>query len=133
LVNLQARSFFCSWSGGKDSCLALYRTLQKGGKPHSLLTVLEETGVRSRSHALPVSLLQRQAEALGIPLETCNATWQTYEETFKQELARLRSSGVEVGVFGDIDLDDHRTWEEMVCTTADIDPTFHYGKSPVKN
>ncbi|HUV60630.1 MAG TPA: hypothetical protein VMW71_00475, partial [Thermoplasmata archaeon] len=45
---------FCSWSGGKDSCLALFRALGSGLRPTVLLTMLTETGERSRSHGLPV-------------------------------------------------------------------------------
>jgi diphthine-ammonia ligase len=43
--SIAGRPFFCSWSGGKDPCLALYRAIREGGKPHSLLTILSEDGV----------------------------------------------------------------------------------------
>jgi len=42
----------CSWSGGKDSCLALYRTLAQGGQLASLVTMFTEDGQRSRSDGL---------------------------------------------------------------------------------
>ena len=29
-------------------------------------------------------------------------------------------AGIKLGVFGDIDLEDHRTWEEQVCATAGL-------------
>ena len=64
--SIAGRPFFCSWSGGKDSCLALYHAIQNGGKPHSLLTVLSEDGVTSRSHALPKPLIEEQARSLGL-------------------------------------------------------------------
>lgn len=35
---IAGRPFFCSWSGGKDSCLALYHALQNGGKARSLIS-----------------------------------------------------------------------------------------------
>lgn len=31
--SLNGLPFFCSWSGGKDSCLALYQAVKAGGKP----------------------------------------------------------------------------------------------------
>ncbi|MGB2826197.1 MAG: adenosine nucleotide hydrolase, partial [Thermoplasmata archaeon] len=48
---------FCSWSGGKDSCLALHRSIKAGMKPSVLLTMLTEEGRRSRSHGLTVDVL----------------------------------------------------------------------------
>ena len=29
---IKDRPFFCPWSGGKDSCLALYRSIDEGGR-----------------------------------------------------------------------------------------------------
>ncbi|MGM0438479.1 MAG: adenosine nucleotide hydrolase, partial [Bacillota bacterium] len=72
--------FFASWSGGKDSCLALYYALQDGGKAEKLLTMLVDDGERSRSHGLSIDLLHKQAEALSIPLITANTSWDNYED-----------------------------------------------------
>jgi diphthine-ammonia ligase len=35
---------FCSWSGGKDSCLAFHRSTLAGKRPSLLLTMLNESG-----------------------------------------------------------------------------------------
>ena len=60
--------------------------------------------------------MQRQAAALGVPLVTRGASWDDYEAAFLDALAELRDQlGVEVGVFGDIDLQPHRDWVERVC------------------
>lgn len=117
---IRGRRFSCSWSGGKDSCFALYRALQEGGIPYCLLTMLCENGRQSRSHGLPASLLEKQAAALGIPLVTCAASWDGYETVFTTELMRLKMKGVEVGVFGDIDLEEHRAWVEKVCSRVSL-------------
>jgi uncharacterized protein (TIGR00290 family) len=114
-------SFVCSWSGGKDSCLAFYRAVTAGAEPGSLLSMLREDGVRSRSHGLPYQVLQAQADSLGVPLVTKTASWSDYESTFIAALRELRTAGVEAGVFGDIDIDEHRLWEEKVCTAAGIE------------
>lgn len=113
--------FVCSWSGGKDSCLALYRAVIAGAEPQSLLSMLREDGQRSRSHGLPCEILQAQADSLGIPLVTKTASWPDYESVFIAALKELQASGVEAGVFGDIDIDDHRLWEEKVCAAAGIE------------
>ena len=45
--------FFSSWSGGKDSYLALQRAVNAGGRPIALLTMMREDGRFTHSHALP--------------------------------------------------------------------------------
>ncbi len=61
-------NFFCSWSGRKDSCLALYRAKANGAVPSYLVTMLVEDGTRTRSHGLAATVVQQQALSLGIPL-----------------------------------------------------------------
>lgn len=112
----------CSFSGGKDSCLALWRAQQQGIAVRTLLVMFEEGGERSRSHGIPLGLIQRQAAALGLELVARNASWKTYEEVFVATLMELRASGHEVAVFGDIDLQAHRDWEEKVCAAAGVAP-----------
>jgi diphthine-ammonia ligase len=118
--SIQGKSFFCSWSGGKDSCLALYRAIQNGGEPQFLLTMLREDGERSHSHGLPVSIIQKQADALRIPLVTCSASWSDYTAVFSSTLQKFKEQGIQYGVFGDIDIDDHRQWCEDVCRSAGL-------------
>jgi diphthine-ammonia ligase len=113
--------FVCSWSGGKDSCLALYRAITAGAEPSVLLSMLREDGARSRSHGLPPALLEAQATSLGIPLVTRTASWAAYESVFVAALRELQASGVEAGVFGDIDIEEHRLWEERVCAAAGLE------------
>jgi uncharacterized protein (TIGR00290 family) len=111
-----------SWSGGKDSCLALNRAIQAGAKPVALLTMLQEDGRHSRSHGLPLPVLQAQADALQVPLVTRATSWDDYERTFIHALKELESAGARGAVFGDIDIDDHRDWEVMVCREANLEP-----------
>lgn len=124
MSTIEGKSFFCSWSGGKDSCLALYHAIQQGGKPGCLLTILREDGKKSHSHGLPVSLLLRQSDALRIPLITCNTSWADYTAVFTEMLFRLKEQGIEYGIFGDIDINDHRQWCREVCHAAGI-TAFH--------
>ena len=120
--SIEGRPFFCSWSGGKDSCLALYHALRNNGKPRSLLTILSEDGVTSRSHALPKPLIEEQARCLGFQPLFRSASWEQYEAEFVSALHELKRSGVEVGVFGDIDVASHREWVGRVCSAAGIVP-----------
>jgi len=119
---LSGRRACASFSGGKDSCLALWRARTAGLDVRALVNVLEETGERNRSHGVPKSLLQAQAGALGCDLVTPVASWQDYERQFTAALRELQSGGIEVAVFGDIDLQAHRDWEEKVCANAGLVP-----------
>jgi len=114
--------FFCSWSGGKDACLALQRAIQAGGRPAALLTMMIEDGLRSRAHGLPQAVLQRQARSLGLPLTCRSASWQDYEQQFLDQLGEFKNAGILAGVFGDIDLEPHREWVERVCRQAGLTP-----------
>jgi uncharacterized protein (TIGR00290 family) len=102
--------------------MALFRAIGEGGKPKTLLTMLHEEGQRSRSHGLPVSVLQAQADSLRIPLMTRNATWDDYESVFIDALRGLKGKGIGTGVFGDIDLEEHRQWVHKVCAATDVEP-----------
>jgi diphthine-ammonia ligase len=99
-----------SWSGGKDSALALWRARVRGLRPIALLAMLDETGERSRSHGLPVEVLEAQAAAIGVPLVTASATWDDYTTEFVRALANLAGPSVRACVFGDIDIEPHRQW-----------------------
>ncbi len=111
---------FFSWSGGKDSMLALHRALAAGMPVAALLAMLDEGGEHSRSHGLPPALLQAQADALGLPLVTARAGWADYEAVFTGQLRALAAQGFTHGLFGDIDLQPHRDWEEKVCAAAGL-------------
>lgn len=111
---------FISSSGGKDSSLALWRARQAGYDVRVMLSMLDETGERNRSHGVSPQLLAAQANALGLELRTPRATWTDYERVMIETLHGLRSSGLEVGIFGDIDLEPHREWEQRVCAIAGL-------------
>lgn len=121
---ISGRQFFCSWSGGKDSCLALYRAIQNGGVPRLLFTMMDEGGEESHSHSLPRSLLEEQSQLLGIPITFRSASWDGYESAFLEALHGFKADGIETGVFGDIDVDASRKWVQSVCRSTGIIP-FH--------
>jgi diphthine-ammonia ligase len=122
MKSIDGHSFVCSWSGGKDSCLALYHAIQNGGKPEYLFTMMTEGGQRSRSHGLHLSMFQEQSRLLGISLRTAVSSWEGYEEVFLTELKEFKEQGIEYVVFGDIDLEEHLQWCERVCAIADLQP-----------
>jgi uncharacterized protein (TIGR00290 family) len=122
--------FFCSWSGGKDSSLALYRAIKAGGSPSCLFTMMIETGERSRSHGISKDVLEEQARCLDIPIRFCSASWQSYTERFLESLSFFKDLEIERGVFGDIDIESHRKWVENVCSTHKIIPWLPLWQEP---
>lgn len=116
--SMAERDWFSSWSGGKDSALALWAAQSEGLKVTHLLNMQNSTGRQSRSHGLPPELLRRQAESLGLKLVTAQASWTGYEAAFQRALRKLSAAGVKGGVFGDIDIEAHRQWVERACGAA---------------
>ena len=116
-----AENSLCSWSGGKDSCFALMQAIASGYTPKVLLNVLNEEGKISRSHGIPSAILQAQAQATGLPIHLISSSWQDYEIYFTRALTTLKEQyKLTSAVFGDIDLQPHRDWEEKVCTHAGL-------------
>ncbi|MGC8796391.1 diphthine--ammonia ligase [Thermodesulfovibrio sp.] len=111
---------FVSWSGGKDSSLAFYRARMKGIHIICLINMLSEDGNYSRSHGISSELLKIQAEAIGVPIIQKKTTWESYEEEFKKTLLWLKKEGVHAGVFGDIDIQEHKDWVEKICMETGI-------------
>ena len=118
---MNSRNSLCSWSGGKDSCFALMQAIDIGYTPKILLNVLNEEGKISRSHGIPAAILQAQANAAGLPIHLISSSWQEYEMHFTNALSTLKEQySLTNAVFGDIDLQPHRDWEEKVCTNAGL-------------
>ncbi len=113
---------FCSWSGGKDCCLALYRAINDGMDVRYLANTVSEDGQRSRSHGISSDVIRAQSQALGIPIVQRRTTNDNYETVFIDMLRDFRREGIEGGVFGDIEYDLHREWDEKVCRQANLKP-----------
>jgi uncharacterized protein (TIGR00290 family) len=115
------KNSLCSWSGGKDSCFALMQAIQAGYIPKILLNVLNEEGKISRSHGIPSAILQKQADAANLPIHLISSSWTDYETKFTTALKELKDRyQLSHAIFGDIDLQAHRDWEEKVCSNAEL-------------
>lgn len=114
-------NFVSSWSGGKDSCYAMMKAVAEGYVPKVLLNMMNENGKVSRSHGLPLALLNQQAQKMQLPLEAVPATWNDYEEKFITTLQHLKTAyDLDAAVFGDIDLQAHKDWEDKVCEASSL-------------
>ena len=111
-----------SWSGGKDSCYALIQAVNEGHTPSVLLNMMNENGKLSRSHGIPLKVLQKQAAAMNLPIHAVPSSWSSYEPNFIGALQELKSKfHLQAAVFGDIDLQAHRDWEENVCNKVSME------------
>lgn len=118
MQNLRAGA---SWSGGKDSCYAVMKSIAQGTDLKVILNVLNEEGKISRSHGIPRALLMAQAKAMQTPIVAIASSWQEYEVRFTQALNDLKAEyALDAMLFGDIDLQPHRDWEEKVCANAGL-------------
>lgn len=111
----------CSWSGGKDSCFALMQQLASGDELKVILNVMDKNQTYSKSHGLTKDVLQAQATALSVPIQLASTSWSTYEENFISNLLEIKENyQIDGMVYGDIDIDSHRQWEEKVSTAAGL-------------
>ena len=106
-----------SWSGGKDSALALYEIRKiKSYEIVTLLTTITEPYDRISMHGIRRILLEQQAESLGIPLEKVfiskNTSDEEYESKMQKVLTKYVDSGVSLVVFGDVFLEDLKRYRE---------------------
>lgn len=118
-TNATQQKFIVSYSGGKDSTLALYHAMQVG-KAIGLIVMLEEQGLRSRSHAMSMEIIQAQANALGLPIITASSSWNDYETEFLKLLAHAKQQGAEVLVTGDLDMPEYGCWHDRITQQAGL-------------
>ena len=114
-----AESVVVSWSGGKDSALALERVVRGGEfRVASLLTTVAEGLERVQIQNVRRELIERQALALGLPLRCVyirkGASNAEYEERLGVALADFGAAGVRRVAFGDLFLGDIREYRERL-------------------
>lgn len=129
-----------SWSGGKDSTLALHRLRNASDyEVTGLLTVLSAEHRRISHHGVREELLDIQAEALGLPLHKVwfpsspdvAPTMAAFDTEMGRALADLRATGVSVIAHGDIYLEDLRRYRERRLQTAGMHGVFPlWGAAP---
>jgi uncharacterized protein (TIGR00290 family) len=104
-----------SWSGGKDSAMALSEILKSANyRIAAVLTTVTEGYDRISMHGVRRSILRLQVECIGIPIEEVfisnNSSNEEYETNMRKALTMYRNIGVTSVVFGDIFLEDLRKY-----------------------
>ena len=96
-----------TWSGGKDSAMALYEIQSsKEYEIAALLTTITEDYDRVSMHGVPRVLVEQQAKSLGLPLQEVfiskASSNEEYEAKMKETLLKFKQDGISLVVFGDI-------------------------------
>lgn len=136
LTSVKTKAIF-NWSSGKDSALALYKTLQN---PEivivSLLTSVNQQYNRISMHGVRAELLEQQAESIGLPLHKMEIpempTMEVYENVMKETLTKFKEHGVTHSVFGDIFLEDLRKYREDKLAQMQLEGIFPLWKIDTK-
>jgi uncharacterized protein (TIGR00290 family) len=130
-----------SWSGGKDSALALH-ALRADPRyaVTGLLTTLAEAYGRVSHHGVRAELMERQAAAVGLPLhpiwlppshEGDGVAMADYEARMAQAMAECRAAGIQHVAFGDIYLADLRAYRERKLAGVGMTGVFPlWGRDP---
>lgn len=105
-----------SWSGGKDAAYALYELRNADVGVRELMTTTSAETGRTSMHGVRPELYDRQAAALGLPIEFVElpvaATNETYEATMAEVIEGYAGRGIERMVFADVRLADVRAYRE---------------------
>ncbi|MEM1257208.1 MAG: ATP-binding protein [Bacteroidota bacterium] len=133
---MEHKAFF-NWSSGKDSALALYQLRLDGNPdPGLLLTTISGKYQRISMHGLRRSLLEAQANALGIPLEVIelpeNPSMEDYRRKMDVEMRALKEKGFATTYFGDIFLEDLKTYRENMLFPLGFEVRFPIWKEDTR-
>jgi uncharacterized protein (TIGR00290 family) len=135
--NQEIKKSFFNWSGGKDSALALYYSLNDPSiEVKYLLTTVNKDRDRISMHGVRRELLKVQAENIGIELKEVslpeNTSMETYENAINASLTELKTEGIEYSIFGDIFLEDLREYREKKLAEAGIKGLFPLWRKPTR-
>src|SRR5690625_1564047 len=122
-MNQRKKAVF-NWSGGKDSALALHKAIEENEfEIVSLLTTINEETLKSSIHAIPLEILSRQAESIGIPLHTVlfAKDLKNYDEKMRETADYYKRQGVTHFIFGDIFLPDVKAYRESNLNPLEIE------------
>ncbi|PWN63479.1 diphthine--ammonia ligase [Chryseobacterium oncorhynchi] len=127
-----------NWSSGKDSTLALYKILQEDQyEVSTLLTSINKEFQRISMHGVHVSLLEKQAESLGIPLIKMELpkepSMEEYQQIMSKTMSKIQAQGITYSIFGDIFLEDLRKYREDQLKAIGMQAVFPLWKKDTLN
>ncbi len=118
-----------SWSSGKDSAWSLHVLRQRGEyEIVGLLTTFNQAADRVAMHAVRRILVEQQTAAAGLPLWAVPLPWpcsnEQYEALMAQACAKAIVEGIEAIAFGDLFLEDVRSYRIKQLAGTGLEPIF---------
>jgi uncharacterized protein (TIGR00290 family) len=118
-----------SWSSGKDAAWALHVLREQGEvEVVGLLTTTNEAFGRVAMHGVRETLLEAQAEAVGLPLWKVPLPWPCSNEAYEARMAKVCGEavvqGIEAMAFGDLFLEDIREYRIQKLAGTGLHPLF---------
>jgi len=128
---------YINWSSGKDAAMALYYAQKnKELEVGKLVTSLSADVHRVTMHGVRRELLLQQAHCIGMDLQVidlpANAGMDAYNQRMDQAAKQLKDEGYSHAIFGDIFLEDLRTYREEQLQKAKIEAVFPLWKFNTK-
>jgi uncharacterized protein (TIGR00290 family) len=122
-----------SWSSGKDSTFAL-QSLDRDVTVTTLLVTVNEVADRVAMHAVRRSLLECQADRLGLPLHVVPLPAPCPNDVYEARMTRAidvaKDDGIGAMVFGDLFLEDVRQYREEALAASGMVPLFPLWSRP---
>ena len=126
-----------SWSGGKDSTLALNEILNNTDyEVHTLITTVTEGYDRISIHGVRNELLEKQVQSIGLPLHKVSipkdSKNEQYESALKKVLLKFKNEGINEIMFGDIFLEDVKKYRDELLDRLDMKGVYPIWKKDSK-
>jgi uncharacterized protein (TIGR00290 family) len=136
-VKALVKKILISWSTGKDSAWALHLlSRQPGIEIAGLITTFNTSADRVAMHAVRRSLAEAQAPRAGVPLWPVELPWPCsnadYECLMGALIQRAINAGVHAIAFGDLFLEDIRSYREQQLAGTGIEPWFPLWNLPTQ-
>jgi uncharacterized protein (TIGR00290 family) len=124
-----------SWSSGKDSAWTLHLLRQRDEVDVvGLITTVNQAFDRVAMHSTRAEILSAQANAAGLPLKKISLPWpcsnEQYEQCMSDCVSELKAEGVQAVAFGDLFLEDIRTYREKQMAGKGMEPLFPLWQMP---
>jgi len=126
-----------SWSGGKDSTLALNEILNNTDyEVCSLITTVTVVYDRISIHGVRNELLEQQVQSIGLPLHKVSipkdSTNEQYEKALTDVLLKFKNEGIDEVVFGDIFLEDVKKYRDELLDKLNMKGVYPIWKKDSK-
>ncbi|MDF9866775.1 diphthine-ammonia ligase [Bacilli bacterium PM5-3] len=116
--------FVVSFSGGKDSMLAMHRMIEAGNECVGIFTTTNEN-IGSWFHDIEIPILKAIANNLNVDFIQATLNVKNYNEMFESNLYNIKEKyNIDAVVFGDIDIEDHKKWCLERCQALELQAIF---------